>query len=181
MFLFEDFCIGRRETAPQNLPTKQGRLGRMRGWGIAKSHGTRFQVHRGKVIEATAGRIRRAEGVRLYPRTRGAEWVDLETRRTEARPVVVAAAAGGPGSKASAPPLLTNRGRWAHSSTQWAGASCRPDVGSWTAGDASSAPAPPGLQAGRERRRDAGARVMAEYATIAALQGPSLPSLVGQK
>lgn len=36
MFLFEDFYVGRREIAPQNLHTKPGQLEKVEGWGTVK-------------------------------------------------------------------------------------------------------------------------------------------------
>lgn len=52
------------------------------------------------------------------------------------------------------PQLRTNRGRWVHSSSKWAGPSCRPDVGSWTTGDLSSTLATADRWARGEGRRD---------------------------
>lgn len=64
--------------------------------------------------------------------------------------------------KAGAPPLGTNRGRWVHSSSKWAGPSCGPDVRSWTTGDLSSPLAAADPQARGEGRRDGrGANVVA--------------------
>lgn len=86
------------------------------------------------------------------------EWTPkpTETKRDPRPPAaaaLAAAAAGRTGSKAGAPPILTNRGRWSHSSLQWAGPSCRPDVGSWTAGDASATQP---LQARRQGKSENG-------------------------
>ena len=81
--------------------------------------------------------------------------------------------------KAGAPPLGTNRGRWVHSSSKWAGPSCGPDVRSWTTGDLSSPLAPADPQARGEGRRDGRGQMWWQSPHVAALQAPRLFFIVG--
>ena len=98
MFLFADFHVGLREIAPQNLPLKPGRLEKMGGWGTARSpdkvlstQGPRKESQRGRGRQRAKGlrsRIwerREAEGG-VYPKARGAKWVEPQILGTGAIP-----------------------------------------------------------------------------------------------
>lgn len=101
--------------------------------------------------------------------------MEPETYGTERDPRA-AAAAGCRGPKAGVPPLRTNRGRLVHSSSKWAGPSCRPDVDT---GDASSTLAPADPQAEGEGRGMAWGNGGGRIPHGAALPAPRLPRFVG--